>query len=71
MATGLISNAFVIGTVGAAVYRTEEGLRALSLDEHGGYVDCSRQAGLLLDCPAEKRQLIGVNLKALQQSLSL
>jgi len=71
MATGLISNAFVIGTVGAAVYRTEEGLRALSLDEHGGYVDCSRQAGLLLDCPAEKRQLIGVNLKELQQSLSL
>jgi len=71
MATGLISNAFVIGTVGAAVYRTEEGLRALSLDENGGYVDCSRQAGLLLDCPAEKRQLIGVNLKELQQSLSL
>jgi len=61
--TGLISNAFVIGAVSAAVYQTEEGLRALRLGKEGGYVDCSRQAGLLLDCPAEKRLVVGASLQ--------
>ncbi len=71
METSLICDALVIGTVGAAVYRTPEGLCALRLNEEGGYVDCSRQAGLLLDCPAEKRLLIGASLQEIKQSLDL
>ncbi len=71
MDTGLISNAFVIGVVSAAVYQTEKGLRALRLDEEGGYVDCSRQAGLLLDCPGEQRLLVGASLQEIKQCLGL
>lgn len=60
MQTALISNALIIPGAEAVVYRCAEGLRALCLDEQDGqdgYRDCSRQASLLLDSPAEKRLL--------------
>ena len=71
MQTGLISQALVIGSVNAAVYWTDEGLRALRLEPTGGYVDCSRQASLLLDCPAEKRWVVNINRTQLEASVAL
>ena len=70
MHTGLISQALVIGRVQAAVYWTEDGVRALRR-EAGGYADCSGQAPMLLDLPAEKRLLTGISLAQLQDSLAL
>ena len=71
MDTGLISNALIIGAVSAAVYHTEEGLRALRIDGEGKFADCSRQAGLLLDCPAEKRLLASGSLQEIKQCLGV
>jgi hypothetical protein len=71
MQTGLISQALVIGSVNAAVYWTDEGLRALRMEPMGGYVDCSRQASLLLDCPAEKRWVVNINRAQLEASVAL
>ena len=70
MQTGLISQALVIGSVEAAVYWADEGLRALRQDASGGFVDCSRQASLLLDCPAEKRLLVDVSRERLEALIS-
>ena len=71
MQTGLISQALVIGSVEAAVYWTDEGLCALRQESSGGFVDCSRQASLLLDCPAEKRLLVDISREQLEQSITL
>ena len=71
MQTGLISQALVIGSVEAAVYWTDEGLRALRREPSGGFVDCSRQASLLLDCPAEKRLVVDVSREQLEDSITL
>ena len=71
MQTGLISQALVIGSVEAAVYWTDEGLCALRQESSGGYVDCSRQASLLLDCPAEKRLVVDVSREQLEASITL
>jgi len=70
MQTGLISQALVIGSVQAAVYWTNEGVCALRREPTGGYVDCSRQAGLLLDCPAEKRWVVNLSRKQLEASVT-
>ena len=71
MDTGLISNALIIGAVSAAVYHTQDGLRALRIDEEGEFADYSRQAGLLLDCPAEKRLLASASLQEIKQCLGV
>ena len=70
MHTDLIPQALVIGAAEAAVYWTVDGLRALQR-EGDSYVDCSRQANLLLDCSAEKRLYANVSQEQLESYVSL
>ena len=41
------------------------------IDEEGKFADYSRQAGLLLDCPAEKRLLASASLQEIKQCLGV
>ena len=69
MSTNVISQALIIGSVNAAVYWTDNSIKAMRLDEQGNYSDCSYHVRLLLDCPAEKRLLVNIDQQQLQEAI--
>ncbi len=71
MQSDLISEALVIGATQAAVYWNDAGEQAIRWEESEGFIDCTRQATLLLGCTAEKRLLVNISLEQLQDSLKL
>ncbi|MEI6704906.1 MAG: hypothetical protein WCL71_15445, partial [Deltaproteobacteria bacterium] len=70
MYTDLIPQALIIGSVQAAVYWTEEGVKAIRLEKENEFVDCSRQASLLLDLQAENRLLTKISHEQLHEALA-
>lgn len=71
MQTDLIPQAVVIGDVGAAVYWTDTGTHAIRLERDGSFMDCTWQAGLLLDCPAEQYPYSNISMDELREALAL